>query len=394
MRRRTSSAGHLVFSSVLGLGFFAVPIPWQGRWTVLFDVAVKALTRDHPTAVGAYCLIVIAVGGFMVIRGTMSIGTLFAFYVFLDLLTHPMMDLPHLFSTGQQAFVSIDRVEEIRSFPIKISRTSGRTIDTIDALAFEGVEFSYGDDRTHLRDVSFRVPAGSRVAVVGPVASGKSTLLKLMAGILQPSRGKILVNGSSLESWDWDTYRVRLGYVPQEGVLFSKSIQENVLFGRTAPEDFEADDAWGERCLTVAQMNRDLPDLPKGWETVVGQKGSLVSGGQKQRIAIARALAGRPQLHLLDDCTAALDARNEDQFWTDLYEELPGCTCFIVSHRLGTIRRADHILVLEDGALIDEGSHEELALRCDTYREFLKTERRKAHLEAEAAGETETAGVT
>ena len=368
-------------------------------------------------------MIVIAVGGFMVIRGTMSIGTLFAFYVFLDMLTHPMMDLPHLFSTGQQAFVSIDRVEEIRSFPIEIARTGGRAIDTIDTLAFEGVEFSYGDDRTHLREVSFRVPAGSRVAVVGPVASGKSTLLKLMAGILQPSRGKILVNGNALESWDWDTYRVSLGYVPQEGVLFSKSIQENVLFGRGAPEDFEAeshpstaasrpdekedaeddpligeispeDKAWAERCLAVAQMSRDLPDLPKGWKTIVGQKGSLVSGGQKQRIAIARALAGRPQLLLLDDCTAALDARNEDQFWTDLYEELPGCTCFIVSHRLGTIRRADRILVLEDGALVDEGTHDELALRCDTYREFLKTERRKAHLEAEAAGEPETAGVT
>jgi ABC-type multidrug transport system fused ATPase/permease subunit len=132
-------------------------------------------------------------------------------------------------------------------------------------------------------------------------------------------------------------------------------------------------------------MDADLPDLPQGIDTVVGQKGSLVSGGQKQRIAIARALAGRPQVLLLDDCTAALDARNEDRFWASLTAELGDCTCFIVSHRLATIRQADHILVLEDGCLMDAGTHEDLALRCETYREFLSTERRKAHLEADTA---------
>jgi len=425
-------------------------------------------------------MIVIAVGGFMVIQDSMTIGTLFAFYVFLDMLTHPMMDLPHLFSTGQQAFVSIDRVEEIRSYPVAVTRSAGAPLAEVDEVAFENVAFSYGDGRQHLREVSFRVPAGARVAVVGPVASGKSTLLKLLAGVLQPERGRILINKRPLESWNWDSYRLRLGYVPQEGVLFSKTIQENVLFGRRAPEGLDPreisypaplaapavldasressapeapdgtaavlstaemparnahaadaraadahaadghaadghaadghaaapewepaegdvspqDEGWSERCLSVAQMERDLPDLPQGWKTVVGQKGSLVSGGQKQRIAIARALAGRPQLLLLDDCTAALDARNEDQFWTDLYDELPGCTCFIVSHRLGTIRRADRILVLEEGALIDEGSHEELALRCATYREFLQTERRKANLSDERHGDPEPATVS
>ncbi len=392
-------------------------------------------------------MVVIGVGGYMVIRGTMSIGTLFAFYVFLDMLTHPMMDLPHLFSTGQQAFVSIDRVEEVRSFPVEVTRTAGGQLDGVDDVAFDRVSFTYGGDRPHLRDVSFRVPAGGRVAVVGPVASGKSTLLKLLAGVLQPEAGKILVNRRPLEEWNWDSYRLQLGYVPQEGVLFSKTIEENVLFGRSAPSSFDPDDtdrssgfgtsgesgaagasghsgesgesggagesavaerpasgavdgglsldeAWSRRCLSVAQMERDLPDLPQGWKTVVGQKGSLVSGGQKQRIAIARALAGRPQLLLLDDCTAALDAHNEDQFWTRLYDELPGVTCFIVSHRLGTIRRADHILVMEDGELVDEGTHEQLAIRCATYREFLQTERRKASLEEEASGEAETAGVT
>ncbi len=323
-------------------------------------------------------MIVIAVGGYMVIRGEITVGTLFAFYIFLDMLAHPMMDLPQLFMSAQQAFVSMDRVEEIRSYPVTVPRGVGGEVREIRSVAFENVRFSYGGQRAGIDGASFEAQAGERVAIVGPVASGKSTLLKLLAGILSPQEGRILVNGCPLGEVDWDAYRRLLGYVPQEGVLFSQSIRENVVFGRPVPDGDE--EPWARRWLATAQMDEDLKDLPEGLGTVVGQKGSLVSGGQKQRIAIARALAGRPQMLLLDDCTAALDARNEDRFWTRLDEELAGCTCFIVSHRLSTIRRADRILVLEDGALVDEGTHEELALRCETYREFLQTERRKEHL--------------
>ncbi len=323
-------------------------------------------------------MIVIAVGGFMVIRGEMTIGTLFAFYVFLDMLAHPMMDLPHLFMTAQQAFISIDRVEEIRAYPITVPRGVGATVRDVRTLAFDEVCFSYDGARNSIDRVSFEVRAGERVAVVGPVASGKSTLLKLLAGVLAPQEGRILLNRKPLGEIDWDAYRKLLGYVPQESVLFSQSIRESVLFGRPVPEGDE--DAWVERWLTTAQMAGDMKSLPEGLDTVVGQKGSLVSGGQKQRIAISRALAGRPQVLLLDDCTAALDARNEDRFWSQLEEELGACTCFIVSHRISTIRRADRILVLEDGTLVDAGSHEKLALRCETYREFLYTEKRKEQL--------------
>ncbi len=345
-------------------------------------------------------MIVIAYGGFLVIEGELSVGTLFAFYVYLDMLTHPMMDVPFLFMTGQQAFVSIDRLEEIRGYPITEARPSGEPVGEIRDIAFDGVTFAYDPSRKTLEDVSFRVEAGHKVAVVGPVASGKSTILKLIAGILTPNEGGILVNGSRLRDWDWDSYRKLIGYVPQEAVLFSKTIEENVCFGRTIPEVLPADfalgegeaplpatrrpdpparghgprlmepggsagEAWAEYCLSVSQMDADLATLPRGTETVVGQKGELVSGGQKQRIAIARALAGCPQVLLFDDCTAALDARNED---------------FVVSHRLATIRRADTIIVLDGGRLVDSGSHEELVERCPTYQEFLQTERRKAHL--------------
>ncbi len=333
-------------------------------------------------------MIVIAYGGALVIQGELSIGTILAFYIYLDMLTGPMMDVPFLFMTGQQAFVSIDRVEEIRAFPVREKRPSGDDLARIDDIAFDNVSFTYDGTRNNVDAVDFRISAGSRVALVGPIASGKSTVLKLVAGILNPQDGAILVNGRPLSRWEWDSYRRLIGYVPQEGVLFSKSIEENVAFGREAPEDFSvpysdseaALRAWTRHCLSVAQMDSDLATLPEGVETVVGQRGTLVSGGQKQRIAIARALAGRPQVLLLDDCTAALDAQNEDRFWSELDTEFPDGICFVVSHRISTIRRADSILVFDDGRLVDHGTHDELVVRCKTYQDFLQTERRKEHL--------------
>lgn len=332
-------------------------------------------------------MIVIAVGGYMVIRGETTIGTLYAFYVYLDMLTHPMMDIPFLFMAGQQAFVSIDRVEEIRSFPVTAAPRGRERLEEIRSIGFSGVGFGYDGSRRVLSDVSFEACAGGKVAIVGGVGSGKSTVLKLIAGILTPDAGEVLVNGRPLGEWDVADYRRLIGYVPQEGLLFSHSIAENVIFGRDVPREELDEERWAEACLSVAQMGEDLRVLPEGLRTTVGQKGGLVSGGQKQRIAIARALAGRPQALLFDDCTAALDARNEDRFWKDLEREFSGGLCFIVSHRLATIRRAEQILVLEGGRLADAGTHEELALRCATYREFLQVERAKAHL-----GEMATVG--
>ena len=180
-------------------------------------------------------MIVLAVGGYMVIRGETTIGTLYAFYVYLDMLTHPMMDIPFLFMAGQQAFVSIDRVEEVRAFPVTPRRSGHDPLRGIEEIAFAGVGFGYDETRTILTDVSFRVPAGSKIAIVGPVGCGKSTLVKLVAGILEPQTGEILVNGRPREVWDPEDYRRRMGYVPQEGTLFSHPIGENVIFGRRVP---------------------------------------------------------------------------------------------------------------------------------------------------------------
>jgi ATP-binding cassette subfamily B protein len=325
-------------------------------------------------------VIVLLVGGIAVLRGEMSLGTLYAFYVYLDMLIYPMMDLPNVFVTARQAFVSIDRAEEILRHPVVVKRSlDGDAPARIEGIELAGVGFRYGADApASLAEVNLQIARGERIAVVGPVASGKTTLLRLLAGLVPAQEGTYLVNGRPLDAWNWERLRGRVGYVPQESHLFSESITENVAFGR------EAEPAWIRRCVEIAQMGPDIDAMGGGLETQLGQRGTLVSGGQKQRIAIARALAGRPDILLFDDSTASLDARNEDQFWADLDRAFPETAVLLVSHRLATIRRADRIVVLDHGRLVDEGPHEALVRRCEVYRAFLIREERKSHLVEES----------
>jgi ABC-type multidrug transport system fused ATPase/permease subunit len=321
-------------------------------------------------------VIVLCFGGLLVLQNRLSVGTLYAFYVYLDMLINPMMDLPNLFVTARQAFVSIDREEEILRTPVVVERVGEARLDRpIERIELSQVSFRYREElKPSLSRASLVVRKGERIAVVGPVASGKSTLLRLVAGLLPPQEGTYSINGRPFREWEWPSVRARIGYVPQESLLFSETIAENVSFGRGV------DPGWVGRCLEVAQMGPELTAMRDGIETQLGTRGTLVSGGQKQRVAIARALAGRPDVLLLDDCTASLDARNEDLFWSSLEESLPGMTILLVSHRLATIRRADRIIVLVRGRVIDAGTHEELSQRCGVYREFLLTQEKKSHL--------------
>ena len=327
-------------------------------------------------------LVVLGVGGALAVRGEVTVGTLYAFFIYLDMLVQPMWDLPNLVVTSRQAFVSIDREEELIRFPVEVEhREEGASLPGLETLAFEGVGFVFEEGRAALEGISFQADRGTVLAVVGPVASGKSTLLKLTAGLLLPSAGRILINGRPLADWCWNDYRARLGYAPQDSLLFSESIRENVSMGRPVPPGAGGSD-WVLRVLAVARMEDELAVLPQGTETVLGQKGSKVSGGQRQRISIARSLYGRPELLLLDDCTASLDAENEDRLWAGLRAVLPDATVLLVSHRLATIRRADRILVLDGGRLADQGTHDELATRCLVYRRFLEREEERARVTA------------
>ncbi len=321
-------------------------------------------------------VVVLSVGGYMVLDGELSLGTLFALHLYLDMLVHPMMDLPNLFVAARQAFVSVDREEEIlRAPPAQRTFRPDAPVPTIDRVALHEATFSHRTDLPPALDgVTLSVPRGSRVAVVGAVASGKSTLLRALAGLAPLDSGTCTYGDSTIAEWDWPSLRARIGYVPQESLLFSETIENNVAFGR----DVDAD--WIRSCLETAQMGDDLERLGDGTDTRLGRGGTLVSGGQKQRVAIARALAGKPEVLLLDDCTSSLDARNEDRLWDGIRAAFPDVTIFVVSHRPTTIRRADTILVMDRGKLVDSGTHEELSKRCAAYGEFLLTEERKLHL--------------
>lgn len=326
-------------------------------------------------------VVVLSVGGVMVLDGEITLGTLFALHLYLDMLVQPMMDLPNLFVGARQAFVSIEREEEVLRAPAA-RRTYAPTVTApatppaIDGVALDRITFAYRDAVAPALDgVTCRIPGGSMVAVVGSVASGKSTLLRVLAGLLPPQSGSVTYGARSIDDWHWPDLRARIGYVPQESLLFSETIADNVAFGRTIPPSFV------ETCLDMAQMTADIAHIESGASTRLGRGGTLVSGGQRQRIAIARAIAGRPDVLLLDDCTSALDAQNEDRLWNGIRQICPGATIFCVSHRPSTIRRADLILVLDRGRLVDAGTHEQLSVRCQQYGDFLFTEERRAHLE-------------
>jgi len=227
------------------------------------------------------------------------------------------------------------------------------------------VKFRYEDDHSWvLNGINLTLKAGTKAAVVGPVGCGKSTLIKLAAGMLPPQEGKVFVNGRPLSEYDIVSYRTLTGYIPQEPVLFSESVKDNVAFGRDINEEL----VW--EALKQGQVADEVRGFVKGADQMLGQRGLTVSGGQKQRIAIARALAGRPGILLMDDCTASLDAENEEGFWEMFAQEFPDAACLIVTHRLATAKRADVIYVLDDGSIVGAGTHDELLKTCEAYRNF------------------------
>jgi ATP-binding cassette subfamily B protein len=268
-----------------------------------------SLTRLEMVIHGVYSMIgqvgkvtVMLAGGLMVIRGSIGLGDFYAFYVYLDMLLAPMMDIPNLFVASRQAFVSVEREREIQDFPEKPENPDAVIIRCVNTIEMKDAGFRYGESGG-VTGVTFSVNAPSVVAVVGEVGAGKSTLLKILAGLLPVDRGTVLVNGIPRENAD---LRETIGLVPQESLLLGESVTDNVRFGRDRLRDTHV-----EKALADAGVS---PDEFRG-DKILGQRGTGASGGQRQRVAIARALAGDPSLLLLDDCTAALDAGKEAEFW-------------------------------------------------------------------------------
>jgi len=319
-------------------------------------------------------VLVVGAGGILVIRGELSPGTFYAFYAYLGMIVAPLLDIPNLFVTGRQAFVCIDREEELR---LADQEGEGgafqgeRVLDRFDSLRFKAVDFSFPGAGTApaeepvLKGIELELKRGERVAIVGRLGSGKSTLLRLAGGVYEPCSGQVLFNGHPLNEHEIQSFGARVGVVTQTPILFSESIRENVIFGR------QADEALLAEVLEAVGLKDEVAALPKGLDQLIGQRGVSLSGGQRQRLAIARAIYGRPELLLLDDLTSALDANNERRLWARLGKLCPEVSILVVTHRIATARAMDRIAVLEEGRIVAAGSHGELMTSSPLYGDFL-----------------------
>lgn len=306
---------------------------------------------------GLTTLILLLAGGKAVLANRMSPGDIVAMLAYLQMLVWPMIGAGFTVNTLQRGAASLKRVNEVLDTLPDIISPPGAYGDIPEGeIEFSSLTFSYAPEgKPALQDVSFRLPRGSTLGILGRVGSGKSTLIRILPRLIDPPHGSVRIGGRDVREYDLAALRRAFGFVPQDSFLFSDSIQANILYGRP-----DLDPGRFAQVAAIAAIDRDVADFPEGWSTVVGEKGLTLSGGQKQRVALARALAIDPEILVLDDALSAVDAETEDRILSALIEERRGRTNLIVSHRVSTLRHADLILVLEEGRVSQRGSHEEL----------------------------------
>jgi ATP-binding cassette subfamily B protein len=324
---------------------------------------------------------VLLAGGLAVMRGRLTLGTFVAFEAYALLLVFPMLDIGTFFVRGWQGGVSIGRLREIeegadgvRAAGVPARREAGcePTPLSFGRLSFERVGYrpDEQDGRAVLSDVSFELRPGEMVAVAGAVGSGKSFLLRLPPRLMDPTEGRLLIDGTDLRELPLDALRRSVGWVPQEAILFSESIRNNIRFDRPWVTDERVESA-----AEAARLQFDLDGFRDGLDTVVGVRGVSLSGGQRQRVALARALAGRPALLVLDDATSSLDLATEAALWDELRRLLPGMAVLLATHRTATLERADRIVVLEAGRVVESGTHARLSVEGSRYQALYRRHR-------------------
>jgi ABC-type multidrug transport system fused ATPase/permease subunit len=311
--------------------------------------------------------VVLLIGGRQAINGGLSLGDFAAFYTYLIMLTGPMRMLGMSLGMAQRAVASGNRVFEIldREPRIESAPDAPPLPDGAGRVELRDVSFAYNGGAPALEDVDLAVEAGRTVALVGPSGSGKTSLVALLARLYDPSRGSVLVDGADLRSVDVSSLRSQIAFVADDSFLFSASVAENIAYAHPDATSEEI-----EIAARRAQAHGFIERLPEGNETLVGERGLTLSGGQRQRIAIARALLADPRILILDDATSSVDARTEAAIKRGLREVMAGRTTFIVAHRMSTISLADEIVVMDGGAIVDRGSHDELLERCPLYAEI------------------------
>jgi len=368
--------------------------PEESRWSAMSDdylhrnlrlARLQALMTPTFSLLGGLgSVVVLGGGGMLVVRGTITVGAFVAFAIYLTMLVWPLIALGWVINLFQRAGASMNRLAQVLDARPEIaSPEDARTLPPASGgrrLEFRHVGFHYpvpgeGAPRWVLRDISFSVPAGATLGVVGATGSGKSALLDLITRTWDPIEGEILLDGVPIRELTLDDLRRELGVVPQETILFSDTIRSNLAYG----VDGDADVAWA---ADVAQLTETIRDFPGGFETILGERGINLSGGQKQRAALARALARRPSIVILDDALSAVDTHTEAAILHGLRDALSGRTAIIASHRVSALREADQIIVLDDARLVEEGTHEELIAARGRYWELLARQQIEEAVEA------------
>jgi ATP-binding cassette, subfamily B, putative efflux pump len=315
--------------------------------------------------VGVVGIVVMIIGGRQVLAGQMTIGGLISFTLYLGLVVGPVVQIVSIGTQLSEAFAGLERMREILNEKTEDADDPNRqhVPQILGNVEFRDVSFEYSPGVPVLKDINFIAPAGTSVALVGPSGSGKSTLIALVAAFHRPTTGKVVVDGLDLNEIRLDNYRGHLGLVPQDSFLFADTIGSNIRLGNPHATKEEV-----ARAATIAHVDEFTAKFSDGYETVVGERGVKLSGGQKQRVAIARAIVADPEILILDEATSSLDSESEALIQDGLNELMKGRTTFVIAHRLSTIRKADQILVLEDGRIIERGTHDQLMSLRGRYR--------------------------
>ncbi|MFN4199357.1 MAG: ABC transporter ATP-binding protein, partial [Flavobacterium sp.] len=319
--------------------------------------------------IGLSNLIVVYIGGMMYIDSSIpNLGVIAEFIIYINMLTWPVASIGWVSSLVQEAEASQKRINEFLNIEPEIQNPSEEDFTVEGTIEFKNVSYTYEDTGIKaLENISFKVNQGETLAILGKTGSGKSTILSLISRLYDTSEGEVSIDGRPIQTVNLNRLRAQTGVVPQDPFLFSDTIKNNIKFGK--------EDASDEEVTTAAQkadVHHNIMDFPKQYETVLGERGITLSGGQKQRVSIARALIKDPKIYLFDDCLSAVDTETEERILNHLLESSANKTTLIVSHRVSSAKNADRIIVLDNGQIIQQGTHNQLIEVDGLYKELFQ----------------------